>query len=108
MPWPVLVEVDLLLCSRGHPAAAVAFSRSVLDGVHVLDAPTNPELSLAVELADRYADSGIDLPDLTVMAMAAIRRAKVLTWDFRHFRSVVLRRGHHWPMVVKEDELPAP
>jgi hypothetical protein len=30
------------------------------------------------------------------MAMAAQRSAPILTWDFRHFRSVVLRRGHHW------------
>lgn len=108
VPWPVLVEVDLLLRSRGHPDAAIAFAQSLLDGVHVLDAPTNEESSLAVGLANRYTDSGADLPDLTVMAMAAVRKAKVLTWDFRHFRSVVLRRGHHWPMVVEEGELPTP
>jgi hypothetical protein len=40
------------------------------------------------------------------MAMAASRRAWVLTWDHRHFRSVVLRRGHHWDLLVEEAELP--
>lgn len=95
VPWPVLVEVDLLLRSRGHTAAAVSFAHSMLDGVHLLEAPTDQELTLVIKLAGRYLDSGADLPDLTVMAMAASRKAKVLTWDYRHFRVVVLRRGHH-------------
>ncbi len=108
VPWPVLVEVDLLLRSRGFPQAAVAFIRSIQDGVHVLDTPTDDELTLANDLAERYIDSGADLPDLTVMAIAAKRKAQILTWDFRHFRAVVLQKGHHWPLVVREDELPAP
>ena len=53
-------------------------------------------------------DSGVDLPDLVVMAMSNHRKAPILTWDFRHFRAVVLRRGHHWPLVVTEHELPPP
>lgn len=108
IPWPVFVEVDLLLRARGHVRAAVAFCRSVYDGVHRLEAPTDDELGMAIDLAERYADSGADLPDLTVMAMAARRKASILTWDFRHFRAVVLRRGHHWPLVVEEHELPSP
>ena len=63
---------------------------------------------LATRLGQRFLDSGADLPDLVVMAMASRRRAQILTWDFRHFRSVVLRRGHHWPLVVDESELPKP
>jgi predicted nucleic acid-binding protein len=78
----------------------------MLDGVRLLEAPTDRELALAVKLAGRYVDSGVDLPDLIVMAMAASRKAKVLTWDYRHFRPVVLRRGHHGPLVVEENELP--
>jgi hypothetical protein len=69
---------------------------------------TAAELELALKLAERYLNSGADLPDLVVMAMASQRRARVLTWDFRHFRAVVLRRGHHWPLLVEETELPAP
>jgi hypothetical protein len=42
------------------------------------------------------------------MAMSRHRRAEILTWDFRHFRAVVLRRGHHWPLLVAEHELPEP
>lgn len=108
VPWPVLVEVDLLLRSRNHPEAALTFARSLLTGVHRLEAPSAPELELALKLGRRFVDSGADLPDLVVMAMASRRRASILTWDFRHFRAVVLRRGHHWPLVVGEDELPKP
>lgn len=108
VPWPVFVEVDLLLRARGHHTAAVAFGRSLLDGVHRLQAPTDAELRTALDLAERHGDAGVDLPDLSVMAMAASRRALVLTWDHRHFRSVILRRGHHWDLLVQEAEIPEP
>ena len=108
VPWPVMVEVDLLLRSRGFPHAAVVFGESMAAGVHRLETPTVAELELALKLARQYQDSGADLPDLIVMAMAHHRRAYVLTWDFRHFRTVVLKRGHHWPLVVTESEMPLP
>jgi predicted nucleic acid-binding protein len=108
VPWPVLVEVDLLLRARGHVQAAIHFAEHLGAGVHRLEAPTDQELELALRLARRYPDSGADLPDLIIMAMSATRRARVLTWDFRHFRAVVLRRGHQWPLVVQEAELPVP
>jgi predicted nucleic acid-binding protein len=108
VPWPVLIEVDLLLRARGHAHAAITFAESLVAGVHRLETPTAGELELALKLAKRYPDSGADMPDLIVMAMASVRRASVLTWDFRHFRAVVLRRGHHWPLVVDESELPSP
>lgn len=108
MPWPVFVEVDLLLRGRGHGEAATAFGRALLNGVHRLEAPTDAELLLALDLAERYGSTRVDLPDLSVMAMAASRRAWVLTWDHRHFRSVVLRRGHHWDLLVEEAQIPDP
>jgi predicted nucleic acid-binding protein len=108
VPWPVFTELDLLLRGRRHPHAAVVFAKSLLDGVHRLEAPSDDELALTIDLASRYESSGADLPDLTVMAMAARRSASILTWDFRHFRSVVLRRGHHWDLIVRESELPEP
>ena len=108
IPWPVLVEVDLLLRARGQPHAAITFAESLSSGVHRLDAPSAAELELALRLARRYEDSGADIPDLVVMAMAAQRRAQILTWDFRHFRAVVLKRGHHWGLLVQEADLPDP
>lgn len=108
VPWPVLVEVDLLLRARGFPQAATVFGESMVSGVHRLETPTDAELELALDLGKRYADSGVDLPDLIVMAIAHYRQAQILTWDFRHFRAVVLDRGHHWPLVVSESEMPKP
>jgi len=108
VPWPVYVEVDLLLRSRGHPAAAISFGSALLAGVHRLVGPSDFELEMALELGERYLDSGVDLSDLIVMAMAASRKAPILTWDYRHFRSVVIARGHHWSLVVEESELPTP
>lgn len=108
IPWPVFAEVDLLLRARGHARAAIAFGRALLDGVHRLEAPTDTELVLALDLANRYVDTGVDLPDLTVMAMASIRDAWILTWDYRDFRTVVLDKGHHWDLLVEESELPRP
>lgn len=108
VPWPVFAEVDLLLRARGHVSAAIKFGRALLDGVHRLDAPTDTELRFALDLADRYTDTGVDLPDLTVMAMASIRDAWVLTWDYRDFRTVVPGKDHHWDLLVQESELPEP
>jgi len=108
VPWPVLVETDLLLRSRGYPSAAIVFGEGLATGVHRLESPTAADLELALKLGKRYMNSGADLPDLIVMAMAHHRKAQILTWDFRHFRSVVLKRGHHWPLLISETEMPLP
>ena len=108
VPWPVLVETDLLLRSGGFPSAAIVIGESMATGVHRLESPTAADLELALKLGKRYSDSGAELPDLIVMAMAHHRKAQILTWDFRHFRSVVLKRGHHWPLLVAEAEMPLP
>lgn len=108
VPWPVLAEVDLLLRALCHASAAITFGRALLDGVHRLDASTDTELRLALDLADRYTDTGVDLPDLAVMAMGSIRDAWVLTWDYRDFRTVVLGKDNHWDLLVQESELPEP
>ena len=65
-------------------------------------------MELALDLGEQYDDSGVDLTDLTVMAMAHTRSASILTWDFRHLRSVIPERSHHWPLLVEEHELPSP
>jgi predicted nucleic acid-binding protein len=106
VPWPVFTEVDLFLRSRGNPASALEFGRSLRRGDLTLASPSDAELAGALDLLERYRDLGIDLPDAAVMAMSDARRAWILTWDFRHFRAVVFRRGQTLPLLVHENELP--
>ena len=94
--------------NRHRFAAARVCAAALHAGVHRLDAPTSAELATALALSERYPNSGADLPDPLVMAMSSHRQAPILTWDFRHFRSVVPRRGHHWSLLVAENELPHP
>jgi predicted nucleic acid-binding protein len=108
VPWPVYVEVDLLLRARGHERAADALGRALLDGVHSLVGLTDSELETALDLGAKHAGLGLDLPDLSVMAISKARRALVLSWDFRHFRAASPARGRYWPLLVQEHELPAP
>jgi predicted nucleic acid-binding protein len=108
VPWPVYVEVDLLLRGRGHERAADALGRALLDGVHSLVGLTDSELETALDLGAKHAGLGLDLPDLSVMAISKSRRALVLSWDFRHFRAASPARGRYWPLLVQEHELPAP
>jgi predicted nucleic acid-binding protein len=106
VPWPVYVEVHLVLRARGHAGAALTFGHALLDGTHVLDRPTDAEHRRALELIERFATVGLDLGDAVVMAMAEMRRALILTWDFRHFRGSAPARGRHWPLLVQEHEVP--
>ena len=106
VPWPVYTEVDLLLRGRGHTTAAANLGRSLLRGDFRLEAPTGAELDTALDLLERYGDIGLDLPDAVVMAMTDARKGQAFTWDFRHFRAVVLRRGEHVPLLVNESEMP--
>ena len=102
------VEVHFVLRTRGHMGGALVFGRTLLEGVHRLDRPTDGEHDHALDLVERYAETGLDLVDGVVMAMAAARRALILTWDFRHFRAAVPARGRHWPLLVQEHEVPEP
>lgn len=106
VPWPVYTEADLFLRSRGLAEAANILGRSMIRGEHFLDWPSTSEHAAALGLLERYGDLGIDLPDAVVMSMADARGAKVITWDFRHFRAVVFHRGETIPLVVNESELP--
>jgi predicted nucleic acid-binding protein len=108
VPWPVLVELDLLLRTRGHVGASIAVARSCLGGIHRLESCSDADLEFALVLADRYATTGVDLPDLSVMALARRHRASILTWDYRHFRAVVPARRRAWSLLVEEHELPEP
>jgi hypothetical protein len=55
VPWPVFVEVDLLLRGRGHERAADALGGALLDGVHSLVSLTDSEPKTALDLGAKYA-----------------------------------------------------
>jgi hypothetical protein len=40
--------------------------------------------------------------------MATARKGLAWTWDYRHFRAVMVGRGRGVPLLVAEDELPGP
>jgi predicted nucleic acid-binding protein len=84
--WPVLVEVDLLLRARGYAPAAITFAESLAAGIHRLEAPTAAEFALSLKLAKRHPDSGADIPDLIVMAMASLRDEDALPSPQRSVR----------------------
>ena len=69
-------------------------------------APTSAELASALDILERYGDSGIDLPDAVVMAMSNARGARAFTRGFLHFRPVVFRRGETIPLLVAESDMP--
>jgi hypothetical protein len=45
------------------------------------------------------------LPDAVAMAMSHARACPVWTWDFRHFRPVVLAKGASWRFLMEEHEI---
>jgi uncharacterized protein len=108
VPWPVFTEVDLLLRSRGHAKAATTFAAALLEGIHRLEPPTRTELEHAVALLERYQDLGLDLPDAVTISMSAARDGWAWTWDYRHFRAVMVKRDRGVPLLVAEDQLPDP
>ena len=105
VPWPVYTEVDLFLRGSGFASAAQALGESLLRGYLSLVHVTAGEFEMALSLMRRYESVGLDLPDATVMAMTATRSAQAFTWDFRHFRAVVLERGVSIPLIVQEFQM---
>jgi predicted nucleic acid-binding protein len=102
VPWPVYAEADLVLRGKGFPRAARQLGDAMLAGELQLEAPTDTELGAALELCDRYSDIGLDLPDAVVIAMASRRSVSAFTWDFRHFRAVVVERNAPVSLAVQE------
>ena len=103
VPWPVYVESMLWLHGRGFVHAAVRFARGVLTGEVTLATPTSFEHSTALDIVERYAGFGVDLPDAVCIAMAMARQVPLLTWDFRHARAVVVN-GRSVQLAVTEAE----
>lgn len=106
VPWPIYMEVDLILRRRGRLDAAALFGRSLQGGGLALEAPTFTELGAALDLLERQSAYNPSLADAVLAAMAEARNALVLTWDFRRLRALLQRPGEPLPFLVNEAELP--
>lgn len=101
--WPVLTEVCALLSRRLGNPAALDFLRWVERGGVALDEPRSHSLTDMLAIAERFADSPLDLADASIAEAAArlrIRRVLTIDADFDIYRdkagrplSNVLRAG---------------
>ncbi|MGH2609071.1 MAG: type II toxin-antitoxin system VapC family toxin [Tepidiformaceae bacterium] len=105
VPWPVFTEVDLYLRGKGQREAAQALGVALVRGELRLENVSSTELAMAIALLGQYRDIDLDLPDAVVMAMTLQRHGAAFTWDFRHFRAVVVERGVPIPLVVQEHQI---
>jgi hypothetical protein len=99
VPGLVLAELDYFL--RDERGAMQTFMQDLTRGAFTYAAPTPAQLARAIEIDRRYGDLGLGLVDASVVALAedlGIRR--MATRDVRHFRTVRLRDGGAFELVV--------
>jgi len=98
LPDVVLPELAyMILRELGYDVLA-DFLRSVLRGELAIERTTEEDLTRAVEILEKYADSRIDYVDCVIAAMAErLKIKRILTVDQRHFR---LFRPKHCPYFV--------
>jgi hypothetical protein len=86
VPPTVLPEVDFLLTKMMGGHVALAALKAVRDGALRLEQLTLADVSRALEIMERYADSEVGFVDSTIVAVAErLKVTKVLTLDRRHF-----------------------
>ncbi len=84
----VLAEVDHLAGARAGPAARSAFRADLAAGAYDVSWWADAAHQ-AVEVAERYADLGLDLTDASLVVLAArIGTTAIATFDEGHFRAV--------------------
>ena len=99
VPGLVLAELDYFL--RDERGAMRRFMQDLARGAFTYAAPTPAHLARAMEIDRRYADLGLGLVDGSIVALAeelGVRR--IATRDVRHFKTVRLRDGTAFELVV--------
>ncbi|MGC9082484.1 MAG: type II toxin-antitoxin system VapC family toxin [Anaerolineae bacterium] len=89
LPCPVLPEIRYLLDSRlGRHILRRFLQELTMNAIPI--EPLEPvDLPRALELLDRYGDSGLDFVDAAVIAIAErLKATTILTLDYRHFSIV--------------------
>jgi hypothetical protein len=84
----VIAEVDHLIAARGGPAASSALRTDLVAGAYLVQWWPGA-LKSAVDIAERYASSGVGLTDASLVALAQqLDTIDVATLDERHFRTL--------------------
>lgn len=107
VPDPVVSEVDWILRSRSGTHTAQSFLQRLVEGTYQRAILSPSVFAAAVELDRRYANLDLGLADVSVMAVAELTRAPILTFDFMHFRATRPTRGRTWDLVIEEVQLQA-
>jgi predicted nucleic acid-binding protein len=84
----IVAEADHLISARGGPAALRALRADLVAGAYLVDW-WPAAITSAVNVAERYADTGLGLADASLVALAErLDTINIATLDERHFRAV--------------------
>jgi predicted nucleic acid-binding protein len=84
----IVAEIDHLVGARGGPTALKALRVDLAAGAYLVEWWPSA-IASAVEVAERYADSGLGLADASLVALAErLDTINIATLDERHFRAV--------------------
>lgn len=82
----VVAEVDYLVATRHGVTAELAVLTELVSGAWTLSAFEGPDLALARDVIEQYADQAIGVADASAVVLAARYRTRtVVTLDRRHF-----------------------
>ncbi len=89
----VVAEADHLASARAGIDALKAYRNDLTAGAYLIEWwPTAVKES--VDVANRYADSGVSLTDASIVALAArLDTESIATFDERHFRTLRPLKG---------------
>ncbi len=84
----IVAEADHLARARGGASATKGLRADLVAGAYIVD--WWPEaLAASVRVAERYADTGLDLADASLVVLAQrCETVAIATLDERHFRAV--------------------
>jgi predicted nucleic acid-binding protein len=84
----IVAEVDHLIAARGGRAALTALRADLAAGAYLVEWWPSA-ITSAVNIAERYADTGLGLADASLVALAQrLDTVDIATLDVRHFRAV--------------------
>ena len=89
----IVAESDHLVGARGGPAARRSLRADLTAGAYLVEWWTDA-IATSVQVAERYADSGLSLADASLVALAErVETITIATLDERHFRVITPLSG---------------